>query len=234
MYVPFGSYESSMISDPLTLELGETKESALQLGFTTSSLYGSLYGFNGDIDETDKDDALRSYGARLGLTVEQDGWGATLGVDWLNNMADTDSLQDHLAQTSTTVDDLSAAIALQAGLRLGAWNIVAEYVTALDAFGVGELAFQGRGAKPAAFMAELAYATEISGRPLTMAMGYQQSEEAVVLGLPEYRIVGSLRIGILDHTSLAFEYAHDDDYSQSAGGSGGDGYTATMQLAYEF
>lgn len=32
LYVPFGVYETNMISDPLTLEIGETQESAVQVG----------------------------------------------------------------------------------------------------------------------------------------------------------------------------------------------------------
>lgn len=32
MYLPFGVYDSSMISDPMTLELAETNQSTIQLG----------------------------------------------------------------------------------------------------------------------------------------------------------------------------------------------------------
>lgn len=32
MYVPFGNFESHMISDPLTLEIAETREAAIQVG----------------------------------------------------------------------------------------------------------------------------------------------------------------------------------------------------------
>src|SRR5210317_89231 len=64
MYVPFGSFESNMISDPLTLELGETRESAAQVGFEASGFYGSFYAFNSDIDdETSDDDEIKSFGA---------------------------------------------------------------------------------------------------------------------------------------------------------------------------
>ena len=46
MAVPFGNYETQMISDPLTLEIGETAEDALQLGVEAGGFYGSVYAFN--------------------------------------------------------------------------------------------------------------------------------------------------------------------------------------------
>ncbi|MEE8300436.1 MAG: LbtU family siderophore porin [Desulfatiglandales bacterium] len=52
MYVPFGRFESHFISDPLTLELGETRESAVLGGFANDWVELSLGTFNGDIDET--------------------------------------------------------------------------------------------------------------------------------------------------------------------------------------
>jgi hypothetical protein len=51
MYVPFGNFTTYMISDPLTLEIGETREAALQLVMEEEGLYASVYAFNGDADE---------------------------------------------------------------------------------------------------------------------------------------------------------------------------------------
>lgn len=49
LYVPFGSFSSNMISDPFTLSLGETNQSAAQLGITQDNLYASSYVFNCDV-----------------------------------------------------------------------------------------------------------------------------------------------------------------------------------------
>ncbi len=40
--------------------------------------------------------------------------------------------------------------------------------------------------------------------------------------------------GIFDNPSLSFEWAHDEDYSTSDGGTGDDSDTFTAQLAAEF
>jgi hypothetical protein len=58
MYVPFGHFDSNMISDPLTLEIGETSDTGLLIGFESGSFYGAGYGFNGDIQESGDDDAI--------------------------------------------------------------------------------------------------------------------------------------------------------------------------------
>lgn len=42
MYVPFGSFGSHFISDPITLEIGETRESAIRAGFANDMFDISL------------------------------------------------------------------------------------------------------------------------------------------------------------------------------------------------
>jgi len=47
-YLPFGVYETNLVSDPLTLEIGETRETSVQFGFESAGASGSVYVFNGD------------------------------------------------------------------------------------------------------------------------------------------------------------------------------------------
>jgi hypothetical protein len=42
LYVPFGQFESHMITDPLTLDLGETSQSAVQVGFANDLFDASI------------------------------------------------------------------------------------------------------------------------------------------------------------------------------------------------
>jgi len=56
MYIPFGNFESNMISDPITLTMSETREEAFQLGVELENgLHGSAYLFNGKIAEANSD-----------------------------------------------------------------------------------------------------------------------------------------------------------------------------------
>ncbi|MFC1845133.1 LbtU family siderophore porin [Thermodesulfobacteriota bacterium] len=233
MYVPFGAFESNMISDPLTLELGENRESAAQIGFEAAGFYGSFYAFNSDINETGDDDAIKSFGADAGYGLENDTMSLDLGVGWINNLASSESLTDHIG-AGAAIQDYPAGLTAHLTLGYGPFMLIGEYLGALDAFQAGELDFNGTGAEPSAWNLEAALTWEIKGRETTFAVGYQKTDEALALGLPEERLIASIGVGIMDYTSLAVEYLSDEDYSGDDGGTGNDAKAATMKLAVEF
>ena len=233
MYVPFGAFESNMISDPLTLELGETRESAAQVGFEASGFYGSFYAFNSDINETGDDDEIKSFGANVGYGLENDSMFLDLGVGWINNLASSDSLTDYLG-SGAEIQDYPAGLTAHLTLGYGPFMLIGEYLGALDAFQASELVFNGTGAEPNAWNIEAAYTREIKGKETTFAVGYQKTDEALALELPEERMIASVGVEIMDNTSLAVEYLSDEDYSVNDGGTGNDANGATLQLAVEF
>ena len=236
MYLPFGFYESSMISDPLTLELGETNDSAAQVAFNAAGFYGSVYGFNGDINETGEDDKIDSWGADIGYGYEAEGFCLEAGIDWINNIGDTDAVGDYLLDDVSidAIDDYVDGLAVHAAFSLGPFRLIGEYVTALDEFDVAEIDFDGQGAEPEAMIFEVNYTTQLFSRETVFALGYQTTDEALALGLPEKRYLGAVNICLFDHTLLAFEYLHDEDYDENKGGTGKDGHAATVQLAVEY
>jgi len=235
MYVPFGSFESYMISDPLTLELGETRESAALLGFEASSFYGSFYAFNSDINETGDDDTIASFGANAGYGYENDNMSLDIGADWINNIAAADIFKGYFGDAGITeVQDYPAGLTAHLTISYGPFILIGEYLGALDAFDASELDFNGRGAEPSAWNIEATYIWEIKGKETTFAVGYQKTDEALALGLPEERILGCIGMEIWKYTSLALEYLHDEDYSVNEGGTGNDANAATLQLAVVF
>lgn len=236
MYLPFGLYETSMISDPLTLELGEINDSSLLFGFDASGFYGSLYAFNGDINESGEEDEVDGWGASLGYGYQGEGFGLDLGVDWINDIGDTDALGDFLEDDMGTdvVDDYVDGFAAHAFFTMGAFGLITEYVTALDSFPAGEVPFAGGGAEPEALMVEGSFVTEFFSRQTVFALGYQTTDEALALGLPEERYLGAVSMEIFANTSLALEYLHDEDYGVSEGGTGENAHAATVQLAVGF
>jgi hypothetical protein len=235
MYVPFGSFESNMISDPLTLEIGETRDTAVQVGFESGSFYGSVYAYNGDVNETDEDDKIDTFGVNAGYGMENEQMALDVGWGWTNNIGDSDALGDHIDATSFgSVDDYVAGLSFHAVFTTGPFMVIGEYVTALDDFEATELAFKGDGAEPEAWNIEIGYTTEFFNRETTFAIGYQGTDEALALGLPEERYLVAASLGIFDNTALSLEWAHDEDYDDSDGGTGKDSDSATMQLAVEF
>ncbi len=231
MYIPFGDYESHMISDPLTLALGEARESAVLVGYETNGFYASAYVFNGDTREASTpaaEDSIEHSGLSFGYVIETDDYSLDLGLDYISNIGDSDGITEGLASPSTLVDFVSGT-ALHAIYNRDALSVIFEYV-ASDEFDVADLAFNAQGATVSAFNIEASYGFDRG----TAAIGYQTTEEAFALGLPETRILFSISHEIFENTTLSYEHAMDEDYSDTDGGSGGDGSTSTIQLSVSF
>ncbi len=71
IYLPFGEYHTNMVSDPLALEIGETREAAAQLGFSAKGFSGSAYVFNGT-HSRNGEEQINSWGAHVDYTREND------------------------------------------------------------------------------------------------------------------------------------------------------------------
>ena len=231
-YVPFGVYETAMVSDPLTLELGETRETAVAAGIRHGGFHADVYAFNGDLEGQDQIDSV---GATAGFATTVGGADVTLSAGYLNNLGESDGLEEtvNVANAGGEASKVGAWTA-SAVVGLGDVLLVGEYLTAMDAFDSTEIAYDGGGAQPGAWNVEASYAFDLAGRPASAGVGYQGSEEAVALGLPAHRLLVALSVEILPHTALSFEYAHDEDYATADGGTGETAGTFTTQLAVAF
>jgi hypothetical protein len=228
-YVPFGTYETYLVSDPLTLELGETRETAVLFGLASTGFVGAFYVFNGDSEKSG--DNIDHYGATAGYTHLDDDSAFAMHVGYINHIGDSDTLQDTIGGN---VNDYVGGVAIDARLSNGPIEVIADYVAATGRFDATELAFNGNGAAPKAWHLEVAYTFALASWPTTVAFGYQASDEALALDLPETRIATALSVEVADNTTLSFEWAHDKDYGTGDGGTGKTSETATAQLAVEF
>ena len=148
-YLPFGIFETNLISSPLTLELGETSESALLLGVSAGGFHGSVFGFNGN-NNPDGADRIAGFGVAVGHTVEFGDSEFGLNLSYINDIGDSDSLQDVIAGTlgSNDVADHVPGWAASVRLRHAGLSLIGEYLASLGDFQVGEVAFGGRGGAP--------------------------------------------------------------------------------------
>ncbi len=211
MYVPFGRFESHFISDPLTLELGETNETALKVGFAKGwvELCGSV--FNGDIDENGQGDHVESFAGAATFTLPEGrvpGLGLTAGASYISNIADSDSLQDEDGVDFSKIQDhvpgFSAFLSLAYQDKV---FLEMEYVGAMDEFGPGELAFDGgRAFEPRAWNFEAAFMVRDG---LEIGIRYEGGDD---LGdfLPEEQYGLVINYSLFENTSLALEYLHGE------------------------
>lgn len=229
MYVPFGNFESHMISDPLTLEIAETREAALQAGFETGGFYGSAFIFNGDVDEAgEDDDHIDNFGANAGYTMESDAFTIDAGISYVNNLIDADGWEDVIDEGGLVLNDYVGGIGAYAIVGFGSFTIIGEYITALDEIEwLDENGDLTRQDEIAAWNLEVGYTFVLAEKEATVAAALQGTDEAENM-LPETSYLGSLGIGIFESTTLAFEYAHDEYENDDEE----DAFTA--QLAIEF
>lgn len=244
MYVPFGNFTSNMISDPLTLEIGETRESAAEIGVNLGAIYALAYVFNGDIDEAGDDSHIDNFGAQLGYTLEEDGFNLDVGISYINNILDSDGWGDEFEDFGGyELDDYVGGFGAHAVLETGAFNFIAEYICALDdpeyideATGM----LEERDAVKV-WNLEMGYMFTLLNKEAVAAIAYQGSSDADSMFptgyaagddeldfLPQHRYMATLGAEILPYTSLALEYLHDeyeDDDSADI---------ITAQLALEF
>ncbi len=231
LYVPFGCFESNMISDPLTLEMGEARESAGVLGVELNGFYSSVYAFNGDVNESGSDDGIKCFGLNAGFTFENDDFSFDIGAGWINSIAAADNLADALPGE---IEDYVAGYTAHATFNLKGFTLIGEYLAAADDFEASELAWKSDGAQPKSWNLEAAYTLAIADHETVFALAWQGTQEALALELPEDRYIGSVSVGIIDGLSFSVEYAHDKDYDKSDGGTGNNADTITTQLSLEF
>ncbi len=251
LYVPFGVYETNMVSDPLTLEIGETRESALQVGFEQNGFYGSVYTYNGDINKesNDEDDKIETFGANAGYIFENENISINFGIDWTSNLLDSDGLGDGFEEVqaefinafpdgSFELKDYVDGIGAHVIVSAGAFSLFGEYIGASDDpeystdDGAGTSAVLEQ-EDPSAFHLECGYTFEAMGKEMTLALTYQGTDNLAGV-LPEKRYGTAVSIALADQLGVALEYMHDDDYDMNDGGTDEDADTLTCQLALEF
>ncbi len=235
IYLPFGAFESNLLSDPLTLEIGEARESTLLGGFVSGDFSGSVFVFNGDNKEDGKN-RIGAWGLNLGFSRESGDnvWG--LGFGYISDLGDSDTLQGVIADNrgDNDIANRVGGWTVNAGASFGPFNLIGEYLSAADSFDATDVPWRLGGAEPKAFNVEAGYSFTMMGREAVLALAYQGTREALALELPKERWLLGLSVGIMDNTYLSLEWARDKDYDLADGGTGENADTVTVQLAVEF
>lgn len=186
MYVPFGNFDSMMVSDPLTLEVGETQEEALQLGFSNGAgLGGSVYVYKDDEDTSEKIDDF-------GLNIAYESERFAAGVSYISDVND-----------KSDANNDASGLGVYAKGSFEKSTVIAEHIQ-VDTTAAGE--------KPEATNLEFGFDL---GGDRTIALSLQETNDAVSLGLPEKAIGIAYSMPVYEQTSFAAEYMKNDQYDGS-------------------
>jgi hypothetical protein len=221
LYVPFGVFPSHFISDPLTLELGESRETAALLGYGNELFSLAAFAFNGDVEKFGEEDHLRDWGASLVVTPAE---GLELGGSYLSDLADSDA--ELVSEYRRRVGGWSVFTAVEHG----PFGASAEFLGAVKAFSDADLDADGDGVGDQ----PRAWNVEVSWTPLEaveLAARLEGSSEFVGQPARQYGLNASW--GILDYATLSLEYLRGE--FASGFGDGVDSRDlATAQLSLEF
>ncbi|CAN5271917.1 LbtU family siderophore porin [soil metagenome] len=231
--VPFGIYNSVMISAPLPQLLGRVTDRALELGYHPigdNGFYGAIYTFRGDTRIGASDTNINNGGANLGYEFKRGEFSAEVGGGVIGNIADSEGMQSNgstrpftgFGETHDT-ERLHHRVPggnLHAKMSYAPFFLITDYITSLKSFQRYDLSYNYKGAKPKAFYAEGIYVFNVFGKPGNLALGYGQSSQALALDLPKQRYLGAVNISLWGNTVESLEYHHDVNYSRCDFGSG--------------
>ncbi len=221
MYVPFGRYSNSTISNPLTKDLGRTKERTIDLGFRLNNAntpYATGYVFRPHIDDTTAR-RINGYGADIGYAFNiQQKVSGDVGVGYISTLADSGAMQSGgfggIASGSYALRHNVPGLDIHGNIGYGPVTLIAEYVASVKSFDSADLRYNNDGAKPTAVDVEGDYGFNGPwGKPMTFALAYSHSTDALALSLPKDRYMVALTTAIMRDTLFKLEYRYDTDYS---------------------
>ncbi len=215
-YLPFGRFESAMISDPLTLEFGETHSAAALLTLTGERWSASTGVFEGSVDNGDE--GLDSWVLAVETSPRE---GVTLGASWISDLAESDA---ELVQDEGIYRDGVPGWSAFVALQQGDFGLTAEYLVALSSFKTAQVDAGGdlTGRRPQAWNLELLW------QPTDKVQLATRYEKSIDYQADVRRFGATATYGLCNYALLAVEYLHAD--------AAGDDqtHTVTAQLAVEF
>ncbi|NNM58244.1 MAG: LbtU family siderophore porin [Legionellales bacterium] len=246
LYVPFGQFNSYLISDPINKTLFRTKGQPLLIGYGVpgeNGFSGALYTFKGISTQYGTTDLpnpyINQYGADANYQFNLGKVKTNLGVSYIANVADSFGFQfpgfDDLEfgnqitgegfSTSTETEHLQhqvPGVDFRASFGAGPVTLIGEFDTVTRSFSPQDLSFNGDGAAPMAYHLEGVYSFTINNWASTFSIGHDQSYEALGLAVPEMRTSAALNISFWRNTVASLELRHDNQYSEddTAGGNG--------------
>ena len=155
--LPFGNFDTIFISDPLTQELGETKKTSIVGGLEADWLNLTVGFFNGDVDETSKEnDHITNYVFSADTVFSTKNFGEFgFGISYINSIAESDTLLEEIITPDGTLPNLIGGYAACLLFEFDPVVISTQYVSAVEHFPSGSLSFDsGKSYQPSAFNLE--------------------------------------------------------------------------------
>lgn len=235
MYLPFGRYSTAMLTTPLTESIGRIQDRAALLGYFKDGFYGELFGNQGS-RTAGVDFTFKQGGLNLGYQTNS----IDIGAGYVTNLADSQGMQNNGLAPLETDFEIPSGIAIT-GLNefggfgetpgggnfldhnvpaadvhmefnYGPWSMISEFITQLRQFSTSDMTFNNSPANVSAMHLESDFTLHANGKPIVLAIVYDQSWQALALNLPKNSYAGIISTSIWKNTTFGIEYRHDINY----------------------
>jgi hypothetical protein len=228
-YLGIGQFETFLLSDPLTLEIGEERERAVRVGVSQETWFGRIYAY-----DSRKPSAAGSisWGGDLGFERKANGHLLEAAISAIGNLGGARRLQGWITPGTLQAD--VPAWSSHIGVHRAGWHLLASWLETLKAFDGSELSFNGAGARPRAWQLEIAREFGSKERKWVAAVSYQESADALSLEFPRRRLSIGLSKELGAHTHVGLEWIVDRDYAAAVGGTGREAQGLAAKFTAEF
>ena len=182
--VPFGVYDTNLITDPLTKDLGDTDGVSLVLGGEAGQMNWNLFGL-----QPEDGKFADTHGIAAGIAMGNDDGEFGLSLSWINGVGNEVDVQGMAASASASLGPASAIV---------------EYVAVLEA--------PEDGATPSAFSVEAAYGFDLMGRDATFAIGAGGTNDGEAAELAETLMLVGISVDVWDSVGLGIELSQSEGY----------------------
>ncbi len=219
IYVPFGRYSSAMVTTPSTLGLGRTRVRALVLGYQQTgdnAFHAEAYAYQGLTNPVNNSNINDQWGSDAGYQFDVGKVSGEVGASYISNLGDSQGMQASVFSTDQTQHHNVPAFDVYGSLAFKPLVFLAEYVDALKSFQFYDMNFANQGAWPKAFHVEADYTFNTGSKPSSIGVAYDQTSEALAVGLPKNSYSIFYNVNIWSSTNFALEYRHNVNYPPSA------------------
>lgn len=206
-YIPFGLFNTFMVSDALTESLAQTQLVQMRYSYLNNGYGFKLFAANGrSLDKGDKG-ALNTFGMNLNLNKKISIFDTTLILGYTNNFLNFNNFKD------SVIDQKVAALSSFFQIQWRNSTMIVEYIKALGKTSINDLAHENAPASLSAMNFELGHNVPIKGKKWLMAYGHQLTTDASALNLYKNAAVFVFGTAVGEDTYCKLEYKKTTDFA---------------------
>ncbi len=254
-FIDHGRYETHAPVRSMTQVLTETLRTAAQVGFITPAGTGTLHGdvsaFNGPLAPRSNSAGAGGnnshdtiYGLAIGYDMPStnDAVGFNANLSYISDMSGVNDVEQAIRNFRGDASRHSRVgeIAADAALTSGPFSVGVDYAKALTSFDINDLATINNGgasfskAEPWAAGINAGFGFNSMGKDQKVTIGYQESNEAAAILLPEHRWIATYNVAAFKNVDLGLQINRDTAYSVSKGQDGESHFGVGLSAGFQF